>query len=138
MTRASASGRRSTRLDFGPEEIRGSTENKRDLMVAARWLVDRLELSEDDLREMGFGKKDVAATRWQELRNALRWPGAERALADATRGVAWSEPGIATFGKGASPGVAIARAHITDVHIRGVVSIVNGDPGAGKTVLAVN
>jgi hypothetical protein len=76
-----------------------------------------------------------AADRWEELKRALQWPG--KARIRRKENITRRFRGVASFGKDAMPGNASERAWITNRHIRGVVSEMNGMPGGGKSGLAV-
>ena len=81
----------------------------------------------------------TAKTRWQMLREASRsWPSRDKvAGAGGDGNVARLKPGIAVFGKGAKAGPARERLFITNRLARGIVSVLNGVPGQGKTAVAV-
>jgi hypothetical protein len=101
---------------------------------AALWLADELGLPEKAaLERMGAG--DNGADRWAQLYEALQWPG--KARIRRKENITRRFRGVASFGKDAMPGNASERAWITNRHIRGVVSEMNGMPGGGKSGLAV-
>jgi hypothetical protein len=75
--------------------------------------------------------------RWAKLQAALQWSGKEK-LVRTTCAIAWHEPGIAVFGCGAAVGNAVERRWVSDRHARGYVSVTNGSPAAGKTMLAAS
>jgi AAA domain/Primase C terminal 2 (PriCT-2) len=75
-------------------------------------------------------------TGWDELKEALRWPGMDEALKSRSN-IAQNQFGFAQIGMGASNAPPMARQWITDRHARGHVSMTNGLPAGGKTKLAI-
>jgi hypothetical protein len=76
--------------------------------------------------------------RWKLLREATNsWPSRDKVVNAGGDGNVARRDGFAVFGKGAKSGPAQARPYITNRHARGLVSVLQGIPGKGKTAVAV-
>jgi hypothetical protein len=109
----------------------------RQVQAKTKFTAEAVDNSGDN--SPGPGAAAVAKDRWQQLREATRaWPSRDRvAGAGGDGNVARLKQGIAVFGKDAKAGPAHERLFITNRLARGVVSVLNGVPGQGKTAIAV-
>jgi hypothetical protein len=120
---------------------RDDAKAKAEVLEAAISNIDRARAAAtgfpDDDDALAAQKTQKAQKPAQDrLREALRWPGLDGALAGGSN-IARNHFGFAMIGKGASGAPPVARQWITDRHVRGRVSMLSAMPEGGKTILSV-
>jgi len=91
-------------------------------------------------RTEAFASGASTLDRWQQLQQALSsWPSHARVVngASGAGNINRLPSGMVVFGKGAGTGPAQERQFITNRLARGIVSVMAGTPGLGKSALAV-